>query len=114
MKTLAQSVKFFFIDYWIFGVIVSSQILDIMLFNNSNMMTKSSNFTSAVKVSFHEFQGFNQMQISSLCCTANLYCVYSTGNIRKVIKVIFSGLKLSFIRLMCNSLNTGEINLMVL
>ena len=27
-----------------------------MLFNNSNMMTKSSNFASAVKVSFHEFQ----------------------------------------------------------
>ena len=27
-----------------------------MLFNNSNMMTKSSNFASAVKVSFHEYQ----------------------------------------------------------
>ena len=62
-----------------------------MLFNNSNMMTKSSNFAGAGKVSFHEFQGLIKCKFPHYA--VNLYLMCSTGNIRKAIKVIFSGLK---------------------
>ena len=50
-----------------------------MLFNNSNMMTKSSN--SAVKVSFYEFQEWIECKFPHYA--VNLYPMCSTGNIRK-------------------------------
>ena len=57
-----------------------------MLFNNSNIMTKSSNFASVVKVSFHEFQVLIGCKFPLYA--VNLYCMCSTGNIRKAIKAI--------------------------
>ena len=62
-----------------------------MLFNNSNVMTKSSNFASAVKVSFYEFQVLIGCKFPHYA--VNLYCMCSTSNARKAIKVIFLGLK---------------------
>ena len=52
-----------------------------MLFNNSNMMAKFSNFASAVKVSFHEFQEWIKCKFPHY--VVNLYCMCSTGNIRE-------------------------------
>ena len=54
-------------------------------------MKKSSNFASVVKVSLHEFQELIECKFPHYA--VNLYYMYSTGNTRKGIKVIFLGLK---------------------
>ena len=54
-------------------------------------MKKSSNVASVVKVSLHEFQELTECKFPHYA--VNLYCMYSTANTRKAIKVIFLGLK---------------------
>ena len=52
------------------------------------MMTKSSNFASAVKISFYEFQEWIKCKFPHYAM--NQYCMYTTGNIRKA-KWYFQG-----------------------